>query len=460
MRIRRRKGDAGLEDEKMMRVWKRRQITTFRVISLGFFAAIITGTMLLMLPWATRGPGGAAFVDALFTSVSAVCVTGLVVQDTAAYWSWFGQVVILVMIQTGGLGVVTIALMITKVSGRKIGLMQRETMKDAISAPRVGGIVRMTGFIFRAVVLIELLGAAVLATVFCRQYGLIKGIWYALFHAVSAFCNAGFDLNGVREPFSSLTAYAVQPVVNVTIMVLIIVGGIGFFTLEDMVKNKWHLRKYSMQSKVVLSVTVCLLILPAVYFYFCEFAEMSPDRRLFGAVFQTVTTRTAGFNSVDLTKISEVGIMIMILLMLVGGSPGSTAGGMKTTTLAVLFSTAFSVFGRRNEVHFFGRRIAEETIKEAMTVLMMYLTLFLGGGMMVSRFEELPLLTAFFETGSAIATVGLSLGVTPGLSLPSKMILILLMFLGRVGGLTIIFAAVSGKHVNISKYPLEKITVG
>lgn len=421
---------------------------------------IICGSLLLMLPFATRDGSGASFFDALFTSTSAVCVTGLVIHDTATYWSQFGQGVILLLIQIGGMGVVTVAVSIAAVSGRKIGLMQRSTMQEAIAAPHVGGIVRMTEFILKTTIFIELIGAAVLAPVFCRDFGLLKGIWYSLFHSISAFCNAGFDLLGIREPFSSLTSYAAEPIVNVAIMALIITGGIGFLTWEDVKNNKWHFRKYRMQSKVILTVTALLISLPTVYFFLCEFSELPLAERIWCSLFQSVTPRTAGFNTADFTGISEVGIMLMILLMIIGGSPGSTAGGMKTTTIAVLLSSALSVFRKKEYTHFFKRRIPEDTIRNAATILLMYLVLFLTGGMIISYIENIPLISALFETASAIGTVGLSLGITPELGLVSRLILIILMFYGRVGGLTLIFAALSEKRANGSKYPQEKITVG
>ena len=439
---------------------RHRHITSFQVIILGFFFVIILGSLLLMLPIATRDGNGASFHDALFTSTSAVCVTGLVIHDTATYWSVFGQAIILLLIQIGGMGVVTIAVSIAAASGRKIGLMQRSTMQEAISAPHVGGIVRMTKFILKTTLLIELIGAALLAPVFCKDFGILKGIWYSLFHSISAFCNAGFDLIGVREPFSSLTSYSAQPIVNFTIMALIITGGIGFLTWEDIQKNKWHFKKYRMQSKVILTVTGLLILLPAVYFFFCEFSDMSMGERIWSSLFQSVTPRTAGFNTADLTGISEVGLMIMITLMLVGGSPGSTAGGMKTTTLAVMMSSALSVFRKKEHTHFFGRRIPDGTVRNAATIMLMYVVLFLFGGMIISYIEDVPLVAALFETASAIGTVGLSLGITPELGIVSHMILTALMFFGRVGGLTLIFAALSEKHTGGARYPQEKITVG
>lgn len=418
---------------------KHYHITSFQIIILGFLSVILIGSLLLMLPIAARSGSATSFSDALFTATSAVCVTGLVIHDTATYWSVFGQGIILLLIQIGGMGIVTIAVSIAAVSGRKIGLMQRSTMQEAIAAPNVGGIVRRTKFILKTAISVELIGAAVLAPVFCRDFGFFKGIWYALFHSISAFCNAGFDLIGAKEPFSSLTSYSVQPVVNITVMALIIIGGIGFLTWEDIKNNKWHFKKYRMQSKVILAVTAALILLPAIYFYFFEFSRLPFPERVWTSLFQSVTPRTAGFNTADLTLMSEVGQMLMIMLMLTGGSPGSTAGGMKTTTLAVLVSSALSVFRKKEHTQFFKRRIPDNTIRNAATIFLMYVTLFLVGGMMISGIEEIPLITALFETASAIGTVGLSLGITPALGIASHMILICLMFFGRVGGLTLIY---------------------
>ena len=443
----------------MWAVLHKRKLSSSQIILFGFAGVILVGTLLLMLPFSTNSETRTSFLDALFTSTSAVCVTGLVVFDTATYWSAVGQSVILLLIQIGGMGVVTVAAAIAMASGRKISLMQRSTMQDAISAPQVGGIVRFTGFILTGIFLFELLGALVLMTVFIPEYGW-KGIWMAVFHSISAFCNAGFDLMGANAPYSSLTAYAAHPVVNVTIMLLIVIGGIGFLTWQDICQNGFHIKRYRMQSKVILATTGILLLVPAVYFFFFEFSAEPMDRRLLLSLFQSVTPRTAGFNTADLTAFSETGQVLTIGLMLIGGSPGSTAGGMKTTTAAVLIACAVAVFRRRENGRFYGRRIADETVKNAVSVFLMYISLFLLGGMIISRVEDLPILTSLFETASAIGTVGLTLGITPALCLVSKLILISLMFLGRVGGLTLIFATLSANKNTLSKLPLEKITVG
>ena len=437
-----------------------KNLTSSQMIISGFAAVILLGTFLLMLPIATQDGQGAIFTDALFTATSAVCVTGLIIKDTAAYWSLFGQIVIISLIQVGGMGVVTLTIAFSMLSGKTISLKQRSTMQEAISAPQVGGIVKFTGFIIKMTILFEVMGAILMAPVFCREFGLFKGVWYGIFHSISAFCNAGFDLMGLKMPYSSLTYFTENPVINLTIMSLIIIGGIGFLTWADIRSHKLHIKRYRMQSKVILLTTALLILLPAIYFFFFEFGSMSIGKRIWSSLFQSVTPRTAGFNTVNLTLISETGLAITILLMLIGGSPGSTAGGMKTTTFAVMLSTAVSVFRRKEHAHFFGRRIADETIRNAATILTMYLTLFLAGGFLISRIENLPLLTCLFETGSAIGTVGLTLGITPDLSVLSQLILVSLMYLGRVGGLTLIFAALSTTKGNTARFPQEKMTVG
>lgn len=446
-------------------IQKKLHFSSPQMIIFGFILVNLMGCLLLMLPSSTVEKVGTSFSDALFTSTSAICVTGLVIHDTASYWSMQGQLIIMVLIQIGGMGVITAASAIAILSGKKIGLMQRSTMQESISATQVGGIVRLTGFILRAMLAIELLGAICMVPVFCEEFGMKKGVWYAVFHSVSAFCNAGFDLMGVNQPFSSLTGFNGNTTINLAIMALIVIGGIGFLTWDDIWHHRLHFHKYRLQSKVILTVTILLILLPALYFYFYEFGraewtDLSEKERILASAFQSVTPRTAGFNTVDLNRMSEPSQLIMILLMLIGGSPGSTAGGFKTTTLAVLLLTSFAVFFRKEDVQCFGRRIPSETVKNAATILFLYMSLFLLGGVVISCVDQVPLMGALFETSSAIGTVGLSLGLTPQLSLFSHMLLILLMFWGRVGGLTLIFAVVSGHRFTKSKLPQEKITIG
>lgn len=438
----------------------KKHLTTFQSIFLGFFLIIIIGSLLLMLPISSVSGKVTPFNESLFTATSAVCVTGLVVQDTGSYWSTFGQAIILILIQIGGLGVITVAASFALLSGRKISLMQRSTMQEAIAAPKIGGIVRLTGFVLKATLIFELSGAVIMMPVLCKDYG-AKGVWLAVFHSISAFCNAGFDILGTdASKYVSLTQYVNCTSINLVVIFLIVIGGIGFLTWEDIYTNKLHFRRYRMQSKVILITSAILIIVPALYFFFFDLNNLPIKQRILSSLFQSVTTRTAGFNTVDLTALQEPSIATMIVLMIIGGSPGSTAGGIKTTTVAVLIANSLATFGRKDSSHFFKRRIDNQVVKNASTILIMYLVLSFTGAVAISTAEKIPFLKCLFETSSAIGTVGLTLGITPELGLFSQLILILLMFCGRVGGLTLIYAAISNTKKNISKYPLEHITVG
>ena len=345
-------------------IHNKNRFTSFQIIIGGFIAVILIGALLLMLPVSSKAGIITPFNEALFTSTSAVCVTGLVVQDTATYWSWFGQGIILVLIQIGGLGVITIAVSFALLSGRKISLMQRSVMQEAISAPKVGGIVRLTGFVLKGTFLVEFTASFIMMPVFVKDFG-AKGIWMAIFHSISAFCNAGFDLMGTENAkYASLTSYISHPLINITIMLLIIIGGIGFLTWEDILKNKYRIKSYRMQTKVILTTSFLLILFPAFFFFFRDFADMPMQERIFSSLFQAVTPRTAGFNTADLTMMTKDGLGIVIVLMLVGGSPGSTAGGMKTTTLAVLIANTLACFRRKEDAQMFGRRIETSTIKK------------------------------------------------------------------------------------------------
>ena len=444
----------------MSKIIRKKHLTSFQVIILGFAGVILLGTILLMFPISTLENVPTPFSEALFTATSAVCVTGLVVKDTGSYWSVFGQAVILVLIQIGGLGVVTVAASVSLLSGKRISLMQRSTIQDAISAPKVGGIVRLTRFILKGTFLIETIGAMLLLPVFLSDYGL-KGVWMAVFHSISAFCNAGFDILGTTEStFPSLMRYSGNVIVNVVIMLLIIIGGIGFLTWDDIYMNKMNFKRYRMQSKIILVTTACLILLPAVFFFVCDLKNLSAGERLLAATFQSVTTRTAGFNTINISEMSEASTAVMILLMLIGGSPGSTAGGMKTTTFTVLLLNAIATFRSQENAGAFGRRLEYHAIKNAATISILYFTLFFCGGLAISIYEDIPLLDCLYEAASAVGTVGLTLGITPKLHVFSQVVLIILMYLGRVGGLTLIYAVFSGRNRGNAKLPLEKITVG
>ena len=435
------------------------KITTFQIIIFAFALTILMGSALLSLPVSTNDASGASFFDALFTSTSAVCVTGLVIRDTWNYWSLFGRTVILLLIQIGGLGIVTVALLIFMLSGKKISLTQRLVMKDAISADRVGGITKLTSFILKLTLFFEISGALILYPVFSKEFGSVNGLGYAIFHSVSAFCNAGFDLMGSYGDYSSLCPYKDNMVINLVIISLIISGGLGFMTWKEISINRWKWHRYKLQSRSVLFMTLLLITVPALYLYLAEYGTLPPQERLLASLFQSVTTRTAGFNTRDLNSLNDNGKMIMIILMLIGGAPGSTAGGMKITTIIVLVASAFSTFRDSDSTSLFRRTVKNEIIKKAAALFFMYSVLFLSAAMIISQTEKLPILTCLFETASAIGTVGLSLGITPSLSFLSKAILIFLMFFGRVGGLTIIFATITYRPA-LGEYPSEDISVG
>lgn len=442
------------------KTYKKKHLTSFQLIILGFAGVILLGTVLLMLPCSTLDKVPTPFHEALFTATSAVCVTGLVLKDTGSYWSMAGQTFILALIQIGGLGVITVAASFSLLSGERISLMKRSTMQDAISAPKVGGIVRLTRFIIKGTFLMEAAGALLLLPVFLPEYG-GKGIWMAVFHSISAFCNAGFDILGTADdPFPSLIGYSGNVLVNVVIMLLIIVGGIGFLTWDDIYTNKLNFQRYRMQSKIILITSAGLILFPTIFFFVCDLNDLSAGKRLLAALFQSVTTRTAGFNTINISDMSAASQTVMILLMLVGGSPGSTAGGMKTTTFAVLILNAIATFRSQENAGAFGRRLEYNVIKNAATIAMLYFILFFCGGIAISVYEGFPLLDCLYEAASAVDTVGLTLGLTPRLHVFSQTVLIILMYLGRVGGLTLIYAVFSGGNNWNAKLPMEKIIVG
>lgn len=439
---------------------RRYRLTSSQIILYGFLLVVLLGGLLLSLPVASASGRWTSPVDALFTAVSATCVTGLIVHDTATYWSLFGQVVILALIQIGGLGVVMVAFLVQFVSGSKISLIQRTLLQDSIAGDSVAGIIRMSLFIVRTIIVVELAGAAAFYLVFCRDFGPRMGLWYAVFHAISAFCNAGFDLMGVRAQYSSLTGYSTNVIVNLTVMALIIVGGLGFYTWRDIAEHGLHFRQYRLQSKISLTMTCTLVLVPAALFAIFEYASCQPGQRVLASFFQSVTARTAGFNTMDLTKLTDNGVLVMVFLMMIGGCSGSTAGGMKTTTFAVLLASSISIFRRRKDPVLFQRRISHQTVHRAMAILTLYVAGCLLSAMVISAVEGRPVLYCIFETASAIATVGLTMGLTPTFGVVSKLILMLLMFMGRVGGLTFLFATVPGSRVESAQFPAEDVNVG
>lgn len=416
--------------------------------------------MLLMLPISSRRGTVTSFGTALFTATSATCVTGLVVRDTATHWSPFGQAVILALIQTGGLGIIMAAAGFSLISGRRISLKERSMMREAFATRRVGGIVRLATFVFSVTIAVELLGALLMVPSLCMEYG-PRGIWVAIFLSISAFCNAGFDILGKHDAlFPSLSEFATNPIICLTICSLIVIGGIGFATWSDITNNKLRFRRYSLQSKIILMSSLFLITVPALFFFLFEYPHLPMAERLLASFFQSITARTAGFNVEDMSVMTEPGQALTIILMLIGGSPGSTAGGIKNTTLVVLLANFIAICYRRDEADIYGRRIGDDVIKQAGSILTLYVSLALLGATVLCLIEGLPYLACLFECVSAIGTVGITLGITPQLHVASRIILIAYMFVGRVGGLTLIYAATENPKRNPARLPREYVAVG
>lgn len=435
-----------------------------RVISLGFFIIIAVGTLLLMLPLSSQSWKPTPFLDAFFTATSASCVTGLVTLDTATHWSVFGKCVILVMIQLGGLGFMTIATFFFLLINRRMGLRGRELLSESISTLELGGIMRLAKRIIAVTAAVELSGAALLSIRFCPQFGALKGIFLGVFHSVSAFCNAGFDLLGGFEKFGSFVPYADDALVNLTLIFLIVIGGLGFLVWDDMLNHGLRLKKYRLHSKIVLTATGILLLLGAVIIFFTEkdaaCAGMPTGERLLTALFGSVTARTAGFNTMDIASMSEGGKLSTILLMFIGGSPGSTAGGIKTTTVFTLLIYTFSYIRHNRSFGVFGRRLEDGALDKAATVFFTNLMLMLTATLLIVSMDKLPLVDTLFETSSAVATVGMTTGITRSLSEASRVIIIMLMFLGRVGSLSFGLALAEKRESARLVDPVEKILIG
>lgn len=434
-------------------------LSPMKILLFGYCTIIFIGSCLLSLPVSVRNPQDADFFTGFFTATSATCVTGLIKVDTYTHWSFFGQAVILGLIQVGGIGFMTLCISVMTITKRKIGLVSRSLMQNSVSAPQIGGIVKMTRFIIIGTFLIEGIGAFLLSFHFCSMFGLKKGIWYSIFHSISAFCNAGFDLMGTVQPFSSLTGEVGNWYVNIIIMLLIIIGGLGFFVWHDILTTKWHFHKMHLHTKLVLSVSIFLIIGGSILLFICEqgtpmFEKLSLSEQLAASGFQSVSSRTAGFNTIDLAGLTQTGRFIIILLMLVGGSPGSTAGGIKTTTFAVLFLSVLTTFRNRKSTEVFGRRLEDFITRKATCVFILYITLSFSIGMFISRVEGINLIDSLFESVSAIATVGLTTGITTELSTLSHGLLAFLMIFGRVGSLTMLLAFSFTKKQAPSTSPL------
>lgn len=444
----------------------RRNLNPARIVVSSFGLIILLGTLLLMLPVSSRAGTFTDPLTALFTATSASCVTGLILVDTWTHWSLFGQVVVLGMIQLGGLGFMTVISIFSFAMHRRIGLSERLVMVSTLNLNDMDGVVRVVRHALFGTLAIESVGAVILSACFIPRFGFAKGLWRGIFHSISAFCNAGFDLLGVNAPFSSLTDYTGNLAVQGTIMALITIGGLGFFVWEDILRCRcW--KKLSLYSKLVLGLTGALIVGGALFFLCAEWnnqgtlGAMPVWKKVLNALFQSVTLRTAGFNTIDQGALRDSSIAMSCILMLIGGSSGSTAGGLKTVTVGVLLLALRAGLAGREEVTLRGRAISHRRVMNAMTLTLMVVVTFLAGSMVISMADEIPFLSSAFEVASAMATVGVTVGITPTLSIFSHVLLICMMFLGRVGimSFSIAFIARSRYPAKI-KYPTFDLMIG
>ena len=432
-----------------------------QIMTLGFALLILTGAGLLCLPWAAKGQP-LTFLEALFTSTSACCVTGLSLFDPFTRLAPFGQGVLLLLIQIGGLGFLMVALFLSLMLGRRIGLRERSLLMQSFSLWQIGGVVRLGRRVLLGVAGFELVGAALLLIRFQPLFGWRTGIWYSLFHAVSAFCNAGFDLMGRLQPYSSLSGFRQDPLVILTILGLIVVGGLGFFLWYDLSEKTWHWSRYSLHTKIMLAGTLGLILGGAALFFFSEGNGVGQGlplgQRILDSLFLSITPRTAGFSNLDLTQLSSGGTFLTILLMLVGAGPGSTGGGMKVTTIAVLLLAARAHVHRNAGLNIFHRRLEPEALQQAAAGAGFYLLLWVTGCFLLC-YQGWPLVDSLVETASAIGTVGLSRNLTPQLDVVSQWVIMLLMYGGRVGSLSVVLA-LSPQQSPRLKNPTETVIVG
>jgi len=435
-----------------------------QVLVLGFIVLIILGAFLLSLPYAAADGGGTNFLDALFTATSAVCVTGLIVVDTGTYWSVFGKVIIMLLIQIGGLGFMTFATMIFIILGRRISLRERLVIQQQQNRLNLQGVVRLTKYIIIGTLLVEGIGAVLLSIRFVPQFGPAKGLAYGIFHSVSAFCNAGFDLIG---GYRSLTSYVDDYLVNGIIITLLIIGGLGFSVIAEMMRNKKP-RRYSLHTKLVLMLTVILLGLGTVLTLVLEYSNpatlgpLSYGEKFMASLFHSATPRTAGFNTLPTNELTNATRFLNIILMFIGGSSGSTAGGVKTTTAGILIFTVVSVVKGREDTEVFERRISKEQVYRALAIVVISLLIVAAVVAVLTITEDAEFMDVLFEAFSAFGTVGLSMGITPALTPVGKAIIIATMYAGRLGPLTVALALARRQTKNKARmrYPKEKILVG
>ncbi|MBT2291952.1 TrkH family potassium uptake protein [Paenibacillus albidus] len=433
-----------------------------QILVLGFASIILIGTMLLMLPVSNTTGTSLNFMDALFTATSATCVTGLVVVDTGTFFSQFGQIVIMVLIQIGGLGFMTMATLFALVLKRKISLRDRLILQEAMNQGSMEGIVRLIRRVLIYSLVIEGMAAVLLTFRFVFDMPFGRALYFGIFHAVSMFNNAGFDLFG---EYRSLTGYVNDPLVNIVVMLLIISGGIGFIVMADLMEYR-HKRRLSLHSKVVLSMTAALILTGTLVIFIFEFSNprtlgsLNFGGKLLSAFFQSVTPRTAGANTLDIAGLRQASQFFIVILMFIGASPGSTGGGIKTTTFTIMIGAVVAMLRGREDIVLFRYRLAQERIFKALTVTLLALLLIVSVSMVLSTTEDRNFLMILFETTSAFATVGLSMGLTPELSTIGKILICVTMFAGRLGLLTLAYALGPKQGKPLYKYPEGKMIIG
>lgn len=449
-----------------IRLKKRKKSNATRVLFVFFFVMVLIGTLLLMLPISSRSGESCDFLTALFTAAAAACVTGLTPLDTFTQWSGFGQVVLLSLVQVGGLGYMAFVSIAYFVLRRKIGLRERLILQQSLALNELSGVVRLVRLMLTGTFIIEGLGALILTLRFWVEYPFKKALWMGVFHSVSSYCNAGLDIMGFIEPGGSLRPYVNDPVVLLTVAILMTIGGLGFFVWNDILMHR-HFRQFSVHTKLSLTVTGVLILGGTLIYLALEwnnpetFGNMSIGEKLLAAFFTSVSTRTAGFYVVDQASLTESSVVVSLLLMFVGGSSGSTAGGIKTVSIAILLLQAVAVLRNHKEVVVFGRRISQSQINNALSISLLVFLLGVGGGVVIAATGGVPMRYAIFEAMSAISTAGLGAGITNDLNVFSKLLLIVYMFFGRVGIMTISFAFMTKTPPdNVIHRPEARVLIG
>ncbi len=439
-----------------------KKLSHSQILAGGFFIIILIGAVILNMGFSSAKGESIGFLDALFTSTSSVCVTGLIVADTGTYWSDFGKFVIMILVQIGGLGFMTLATLGVLISGERLSYSEKLLIQDSLSSEKTSGILKFSKKIVLVSLFIEFVGAICLSIAFVPEFGFVKGICYGIFHSVTAFCNAGFDIMG---NFSSLTAYFNNPIVNISIMLLIILGGLGFSTIFD-INRKRSFKKFKLNTKIILITTAILIVIPTFLFFIFEMdnpktlGTMNLGEKILASLFQVVSPRTAGYNTIDLSQMHDSTKFLTIILMFIGGAPASTAGGLKITTFALIIISVYCLFKQKSEIEIFGRTVPFKNLNKALVSLVIGFTLVITGTMIILSYSDFDFLTVLYEVTSAYATVGLTLGITTKLNAICKITLIILMFMGRVGSLTVLYSFIKTDSKKKYKYPKEEINIG